>query len=79
MDEPGGACEHSASMPPFRCPICHYGAFAVLGRTRLGAHIYTCGKCTAMFTDPTAFTKARQPKPAPNALPSAAMQKRKQG
>lgn len=66
-------------MPPFRCPICHYGAFAVLGRTRLGAHIYTCGKCTAMFTDPTAFTKARQPKPAPNALPSAAMQKRKQG
>lgn len=79
MDGPRGACDDAAAMTPFRCPICHYGAFAVLGRTRLGAYIYTCGKCTVMFADPAAFTNARQPKPVPGALPVVAMQKRGRG
>jgi len=62
MDSPRASRDdphvYPKSQRGFRCPICTSGAFTVLGKTRLGAPIYSCASCTAVFADPARFTEA---------------------
>lgn len=47
------------TLPDFRCRNCNSPDFVAVGKSRLGAKFFACAGCTAVFMDPTQWSKAR--------------------